>query len=59
MEEKRLVADAFIEHDFLKLFRANSRVYRKVSIHVQQGRRYLGFNIRGGSEYDLGIYVSR
>ena len=32
---------------------------RRVVLQLSDAHRYIGFNIRGGSEYGLGIYVSR
>ena len=32
---------------------------RWIHIHLLHPKHFLGFNIRGGREYGLGIYVSR
>ena len=32
---------------------------RKVIIQLDEKHRFIGFNIRGGSEYGLGIFVSK
>ena len=32
---------------------------RWIHIHITHHKQFLGFNIRGGIEYGLGIYVSR
>ena len=32
---------------------------RRVILQLSDSHRFIGFNIRGGSEYGLGIYVSK
>ena len=32
---------------------------RRVILQLNDDHKFIGFNIRGGSEYGLGIYVSR
>ena len=34
-------------------------VQRRVHLSIMNEGQFFGFNIRGGSEYGLGIYVSR
>ena len=46
-------------HHPLGLSYVEGEIERRIHLNLSHSNQFLGFNIRGGSEYGLGIYVSK
>ena len=60
--QKRIVTGTLEEHgkfhSTAAIAHVNGHVNRRVNLMCRREGEYLGFNIRGGREYALGVYVS-